>query len=113
MIVARKPRSELRELARDLVTNRAWGTNNARELELSFGFLLSVAMANATEAEKRALNNVGFVYAPTSSALPRSINAVPMFMEAAFVHVNDMDYLIQEVARMEEALNPDARTSRA
>lgn len=104
MIVARKPRHELREIARDLVTNRAWGTNNAMEAQLSFGFLLSLWLRDANPAERRSWDSVGFIYAPMSAAMPRSINGLPMFTEARFVHVNDIAYLTQEIQRMEEAL---------
>lgn len=108
MIVARKPRSELRALARDLVTNRAWGTADAQEAHLSFGFLLGVWLNDATPTERRSFDSVGFIYAPLSAAMPRSINGLPMFMEAAFVHVNDMDYLFEEIGRMEDALGIEA-----
>lgn len=104
MIVARKPRSELRALARDLVTNRAWGTADAHEAHLSFGFLLTVWLQEASPSDKRSFNSVGFIYAPLSATMPRSINGLPMFTEASFVHVNDMDYLFEEIERMQDAL---------
>ena len=104
MIVARKSRAQLKELARDLVTNRVWGTNNAHEAQLSFGFLLRIWFRDATPEERRSWDNVGFIYAPLSAAMPRSINGLPMFMEAAFVHVNDMEYLFEEIERMQDAL---------
>ena len=87
----------VRDLARDIVTNRVFITWKVEESQMCF---LALALAPPDKLPQ----NIGAVYEYYSEAGDRSINGLPMFFSARFVAVESMPAVVEEVRRMQVAL---------
>lgn len=91
--------AEIKDLARRIVTNVTWITNDPEAMQMAFG--LVVGLMNWSDYD---VTKVGGIYEDLAKALPRSINGFPMFTSAHLLHVDDLGAVKAEVERMEEAL---------
>lgn len=93
--------AQITDLARRIITNQTYLAMTEQELDLSFGFTLSMA---AIDLKRSEIETWGAVYEDYSQALPRTVNGRPMFFSCRILHVNDVPRLFDEISRMEEAL---------
>ena len=98
----RKSRSEIDELAAQIVRREVHIATPGPMLDNSFGMLLALVNPPPTQ---RQLDTIGAVYEERSKASPRMLNGQLIFWSCQFVHVKDMKRLRKAVERKEAALN--------
>lgn len=99
-MIARMNPTELKALARRIITNEIYVAWSQEALELSFGAMLALAGSSL----KEDMGRIGLIYEEYNRAAPRSVNGYPMFFSMRLLHVNDVKYLREHLIRMQEAL---------
>lgn len=107
---------ELENLAWRIANGDVYIANEQEAVETSFGFIIGMAAnENFTEdAWEEFADHVGAVYADVSKAATRSVNGRPLFFTATFLHIDDLDPLIDAIEGYEhelDGLSPDAAWS--
>ena len=93
---------ELKELARNVVTNVVFITNTLEGIQNSFGMVLMLIPPGGGAESYMA--KTGALYEEWSKQAPRSVNGRPQFFSFKAVHVDDLEPLLTEIERMEVAL---------
>src|SRR5271157_4422261 len=88
---------QLSQLARDIVTNRVFITNDSEGIDNSFSLILSGSAPRMTDD---TINQIGAVYEYIDKAADRSINGYPFFFSCKMLHRDDLRPLVAEVERM-------------
>lgn len=97
----RMTQEAIHELARRYVTREVFIGNSFDAYRLSFGVIL--AFADMTSDFR---DSVGAMWAEMADAGPMAANGYPIFYHAHFIHRLDLDALLAEIKRLEEALRP-------
>lgn len=107
--IPRLPEQELRDLARQIVTNEVFITNSKEGLDFAFGTVLALGGA---ELLVEAAEQVGALWEEYSKAGPRSINGYPSFFSYHVVHRDDLSALGQTIAEFKAALGETSQMDR-
>jgi hypothetical protein len=99
MSIPRRTPEEIKSLARDLVTNRIFLSNDPEEIKLSFGVVLAFLKPDMID-----FNEVAAVFEYYSEAGPMSINGLPSFFSLQVIHTEDWPAFRAEAKRMMDAL---------
>jgi hypothetical protein len=97
---------EIGKLARDIVTNTVYFTADGREIQDSFGFILSLAVPDWSD---EFIETVGAAWAPWTAAAPTAINGHPFMTSMSLVHVADVPRVLARVQAALAALGESAR----
>lgn len=92
---------EVTDLARRVVTNEVFITNNPEAIQHSFSLIL---MGLAKEGGPGIPEDLGAIWEEWSKAGPLGINGHPFFTSAHFLHKDDLPRVADEIERMEKAL---------
>ena len=88
---------EITALARQIIQNEIWMATDPQVVKNSFLMASLVGVPYMT----------GAVWAPLADAGPMSVNGLPVFFTAHYVHFEDMQFLVSEVRRFADALGID------
>lgn len=100
-------KDELDELAWRYVQGEIFIANDPQVTDTSFGFIMS-AIRNDFNSGKEwedFIEDIGAIYEEIDKASSRSINGLPFFMSASFIHKNDLDYLLDKIDEYEEQVD--------
>lgn len=95
---------EVTTLARDLVQNRVFMSDQIRRPEDFMMVFPVLAMLSDEQRENLRKDDIGAVYEYNDRALPRSVNGYPMFMSARMLSTVDYKRVRAEERRMRIAL---------
>lgn len=112
--INRKEEDELDELAWRYIQGEVFIANDPEVTDTSFGFIVS-AIRGEFDSQKEwdnFVDDIGAIYEEYEKASSRSINGLPFFMSASFIHKDDLDYLIDEIDEYEERINEANPTKR-
>lgn len=99
-LVPRRTKTEIRDLARQIVTREVLVTDQPHVIQSAFYLILAF-----TTLTKRQSDAVGAVIGFYSDVVPgRGMNGYPIFTSVAFLHRNDVDALNAEVDQMRQAI---------
>lgn len=99
MSTPRRTPEEIKSLARDLVTNKIFLSNDPEEIKLSFGVVLTFLKPDMID-----FNEVAAVFEYYSEAGPMSINGLPSFFSLQVIHTEDWSAFCTEAKKMMDAL---------
>lgn len=87
-VIPRMTEDEIRDFVVRFLRGEIFTSAQVRDLSvLEFVFMpLALVMADVSEA---TLRDIGVIYAPLSSSLPRSVNGYPCLTSVAFMHKDD------------------------
>jgi hypothetical protein len=90
--------AELTALARGVILGQTLVTNEPELMKLSFGFVLSgVGPINPDCC-------IGGLIGHMEDSTGVSINGAPIFLSVAFLHLDDLPFVLDELTRMRTAL---------
>jgi len=101
-MVERMSREELKQLALDMLSGAVFTNMHVSAPEqLGLVFML---LGFLNDEQAKELADIGLIYEYMSKAGPRSVNGMPIFMSARFVHKDDMPELTTIIKKLQLAI---------
>lgn len=96
---------QLQQLVRGILEGTIFTSAQVRQPDLIGSVFLPISLGGLSGLSKRQIDQVGVIYGPMDSALPRSINGYPMLTSAGLL--NKSDWARVEAAVLREQANRD------